>query len=769
MSYKDDDGRIVFPTRAGSARGASFERKMIDSVGGSGGIRRAVRLNPDGTTTRLVTRAGNPDFITSGGGKPLCWLYETVSNRGFIDTTYNFMGVGDDSNEPIRSLVNRDGSIPPDNEVFIRNSHSWKANFLYGEAFGSELNYGGLPSNFSGAMRRLMQVYHGTLTDKKTSQYEVEPGEECPPAPRKQPFSCTYAKTHGVFFASSGKRWVIEISSAGIFRVDVSFVREFSSPSYQGEETDEDVAKEFWTLTDVDWEGKTQIGSAPESYADGFAPWYSWCGWAFNSTGTAATNVVFKDHPSWANWLQAAMFDITISASGDVPAYVTCTLTETANLASPIRDTHDGDTANIQRPIDVPGLCYTVPIYASGASGVDSPVFSFYEGEAKRVYRFVTYGSTAAPTSPINTNGDPQTFTGAKLGEMTAFADLAPATLETQTQGIRSQTHSGTSGGGVGFTGEGFPGQNVDLNVSETTLEHEIGPSGFAIDGPYSGTLYGCPPAFHYTMRVEIAISADGLSQTVGNTVIKTPSLSGLPSGYVFLYPVQARYSVSSTSHSKQITHKSTLILNGYDRESISLAFSKDTYTGAYTRSAAWTTNRMVVVRGEPQWGGPGMPTSTYTIGLGSKDSMVMSSTIQFRYGPGYILIEQHPSDIIGCYDASNFPGAVASLSGTIRSIDGTPITIPDINEYVPASDVTSWMLYSRVGRENVVSTISSQKVHTTNTEEASFSLYLGASAFSFEGVAYFYSEDADLKPKLVGLGSRLYAQNRLYGFIGAF
>lgn len=769
MGYRKDNADIIFPTRTGTAKGGSFERKMIDSVEGPDGIRRTLRLNDDGSSTLLVTRAGHPNFITVGGGKKQCWNYTTVSNSGFIDTSYNFMGVGDDSNEPIRNLIKRDGTIPPDEDVFIRNSHSWKQGFLLGEAFGEESNYGGLPSNFSGAMRRLMQVYHGTIKNEETSQYEVEINDQCLPEPSKQPFSCTYEKTHGIFFSTSGKRWVIEISSAGIFRIDVSFLREFSSSSYQAEETDEAISTEYWTLTDIDWEGKTLIGSAPESYADGFAPWYSWCGWAFNSTGTAATNVVFKDHPSWANWLQAAMFDITISASGDIPAYVTCTLTETANLASPIRDTHDGDTANIQRPIDVPGLCYTVPIYASGASGVDSPVFSFYEGELKRVYRFVTYGSTAAPTNPTNTNGDPQVFTAAKLGDMTGFADLDPQVLETQTQGVRTETHSGTSGGGVGFTGEGFPGQNVDLDVSATTLEHELGPSGFAIEGPYSGTLNACPPAFHYTLRVDITISADGLSQTVVNTVIKTPNLSGLPSGYAFVYPVQARYSVSSTPHSKQVSHKSTLIINGYDRESIALAFSSDTYTGAYTRSASWGTLRNVLVRGEPQWGGPGYPTSTHTIGLGSPDTMVLSSTIQLRDGPGYILIETHPSDIIGCYDASNFPGAVTTSSGTIRNIDGTPVTVPDINEYVPARDETLWRLYFRVGRNTAISNIETQKVHTAKTGEAAFSLYAGSAAFAFGGFAYFYSEDADLKPKLVGLGSRLYAQNRLYGFIGAF
>lgn len=52
---------------------------MLDAVGGAGGIRTRILDNPDGTTTRLKTRAGAPEFVTS--------VNDTVSStglRGFV-------------------------------------------------------------------------------------------------------------------------------------------------------------------------------------------------------------------------------------------------------------------------------------------------------------------------------------------------------------------------------------------------------------------------------------------------------------------------------------------------------------------------------------------------------------------------------------------------------------------------------------------------------------------------------------------------------------
>lgn len=57
---------VALPTRMGTAIGKGLERVMLASVGGGAGIRKAFRNNPDGSTTMLSTRAGMPEFTTSG-------------------------------------------------------------------------------------------------------------------------------------------------------------------------------------------------------------------------------------------------------------------------------------------------------------------------------------------------------------------------------------------------------------------------------------------------------------------------------------------------------------------------------------------------------------------------------------------------------------------------------------------------------------------------------------------------------------------------------
>lgn len=62
----------IFPTRSGTAQGGATERQMLDSTQGAAGIRTKIKMNPDGSQTRLRTRAGMPEFVTidaeSGGG-----------------------------------------------------------------------------------------------------------------------------------------------------------------------------------------------------------------------------------------------------------------------------------------------------------------------------------------------------------------------------------------------------------------------------------------------------------------------------------------------------------------------------------------------------------------------------------------------------------------------------------------------------------------------------------------------------------------------------
>lgn len=59
----DDKGWPVFPTRNGGAIGTAMENRMLGIVGGAGSIRTRIQTLPDGSTVRLKTRNGMPEFV----------------------------------------------------------------------------------------------------------------------------------------------------------------------------------------------------------------------------------------------------------------------------------------------------------------------------------------------------------------------------------------------------------------------------------------------------------------------------------------------------------------------------------------------------------------------------------------------------------------------------------------------------------------------------------------------------------------------------------
>lgn len=67
-SYDDEKKGGIFPTHTGPHIGTSKARGMLDNIGGSAGaIRTQQWIQPDGSTTRLKTKDGMPEFITEGG------------------------------------------------------------------------------------------------------------------------------------------------------------------------------------------------------------------------------------------------------------------------------------------------------------------------------------------------------------------------------------------------------------------------------------------------------------------------------------------------------------------------------------------------------------------------------------------------------------------------------------------------------------------------------------------------------------------------------
>jgi len=66
MSWDDDNNLLrPFNTREGTATGHANERTMLGIVGGPNTIRTQLRDNPDGSQTRLKTRGGFAEFVTT--------------------------------------------------------------------------------------------------------------------------------------------------------------------------------------------------------------------------------------------------------------------------------------------------------------------------------------------------------------------------------------------------------------------------------------------------------------------------------------------------------------------------------------------------------------------------------------------------------------------------------------------------------------------------------------------------------------------------------
>ena len=77
----DEKYGVIFPVRTGAAIGASGERKMLAKFGSAEGIRTAYQSNLDGSITRMQTRNGHVEFITTK--KEIAAAIEQM-DRGFV-------------------------------------------------------------------------------------------------------------------------------------------------------------------------------------------------------------------------------------------------------------------------------------------------------------------------------------------------------------------------------------------------------------------------------------------------------------------------------------------------------------------------------------------------------------------------------------------------------------------------------------------------------------------------------------------------------------
>lgn len=64
MSKDGFDHKTIMRVRTGPNQGDATERQMLDAIDDTGNFRTRLMLHPDGSTTRMKTKAGMPEFIT---------------------------------------------------------------------------------------------------------------------------------------------------------------------------------------------------------------------------------------------------------------------------------------------------------------------------------------------------------------------------------------------------------------------------------------------------------------------------------------------------------------------------------------------------------------------------------------------------------------------------------------------------------------------------------------------------------------------------------
>lgn len=280
-----------------------------------------------------------------------------------------------ESNEPVRIFMG-EGGIGRDAK-FMRNTSSFK-----------DLVRAYLPSLYTGAMRRVMQV-------------SLLRGEAFFTEAKHDTWLSEWEDTYGIFIGSPidgvCQRFVIRICTAGIYRFPIRFPMplpenwEALEAEAAGMSEQEAVTRigNLWSAGDFDPTAWELIGPAPGLYSPvsghPVGSLVARCGWAFNKRGTSAVNVgVHLDPADESGRRQyTRLYKVDITEEGGVPVSATTTYMGGGIFANPESDQVDGYAARLQTAQENPGAVSTWPFWP-GASNMggdfsDAPVFAFYD------------------------------------------------------------------------------------------------------------------------------------------------------------------------------------------------------------------------------------------------------------------------------------------------------------------------------------------------------------------------------------------------------
>lgn len=261
---------------------------------------------------------------------------------------------------------------------------------------------------FSGEMRKVVQILQGMG--------------------RSVPYSYTARTTHGVFVASSGARWVIKISSAGVVAYPMLMCSGKNVPEGLG-----------YTPLPTPEPDEPRVLLNADGVRDAYtgkSAFYSACGWAFSESGAKAANcfVGSEDIYSYA-W----QYQISINADPETGDPISASMVRTAEGYI-----HGPKTTHMKYPRgDIPIALRSFDPYRGNANYTKdcaAPVFCFFDGEALQTYYYVYEPSSTFSRTDVLTGGVPQTckeFENVLLKAGDYYETATPVIRLNSTQGYR--------------------------------------------------------------------------------------------------------------------------------------------------------------------------------------------------------------------------------------------------------------------------------------------------------------------------------------------
>lgn len=211
------------------------------------------------------------------------------------------------------------------------------------------------PTMYSGEMRKVVQTLMG-VGHLVTYQY-------------------SWSTTHGVYTASNGGKWIVEIGTGGVFAWPMAVCRQMLNVPSLG----------YTPLPTPRPESPDELLSAEamKEFYDNKSSFFTAMGWAFSESGVKACNIA---HRIVDRWTYAELYTVTITEDSEFqPVSASLSLVEGGWV-------HGPKTTHMKYPNSDNRAIYSFDPYKGNATYVKecrAPVFCYYEGETLEVVRYM--------------------------------------------------------------------------------------------------------------------------------------------------------------------------------------------------------------------------------------------------------------------------------------------------------------------------------------------------------------------------------------------